>query len=215
MTKSRVSAPMASGWACVAFCGRSKRAPMSGRLSSYICWSVSTGVTSSSPFQVSKPSRWPSPSPGPWPSPSPTPANSVRVMPDRLDPLLRPRSVVVVGSSPNPSFVSSILKNLLRSGYSGQVAAVNPRYESVLEAPCYPSVLEVPWPVDLAVVGVAWRQFPTLLEQCEQKRVGALVVITSGFAESGGDGIARQAQLSEWAQRTGTPVCGPNCLGLL
>ena len=136
-------------------------------------------------------------------------------MPDRLDPLLRPRSVVVVGASPNPSFVSSILKNLLRSGYSGQVAAVNPRYESVLEAPCYPSVLEVPWPVDLAVVGVGWRQFPTLLEQCEQIRVGALVVITSGFAESGGDGIARQAQLSEWAQRTGTPVCGPNCLGLL
>ena len=133
----------------------------------------------------------------------------------RLDPLLRPRSVVVIGASPNPSFVSSILKNLLRSGYSGQVAAVNPRYESVLEAPCYPSVLEVPWPVDLAVVGVAWRQFPTLLEQCEQIRVGALVVITSGFAESGGDGIARQAQLSEWAQRTGTPVCGPNCLGLL
>jgi acetate---CoA ligase (ADP-forming) len=133
----------------------------------------------------------------------------------RLDPLLRPRSVVVVGASPNPSFVSSILKNLLQSGFGGRVAAVNPRYESILDAACYPSVLDVPWPIDLAVVGVSWRQFPLLLEQCERKRVGALVVITSGFAESGGEGIRRQADLSAWAERTGTPVGGPNCLGLL
>ena len=128
---------------------------------------------------------------------------------------MRPRSVVVVGASPNPSFVSSILKNLLKSGFGGRVAAVNPRYDSVQESACYPSVLDVPWPIDLAVVGVSWRQFPTLLEQCELKRVGSLVVITSGFAESGGDGIQRQAELSAWAQRTGTPVGGPNCLGLL
>jgi acyl-CoA synthetase (NDP forming) len=132
-----------------------------------------------------------------------------------LDPLLRPRSVVVVGASPNPSFVSSILKNLLKSGFRGRVAAVNPRNETLLDAACYASVLDVPWPIDLAVVGVSWRQFPTLLEHCELKRVGALVVITSGFAESGGDGIQRQADLSAWAQRTGTPVGGPNCLGLL
>ena len=94
----------------------------------------------------------------------------------RLDPLLRPRSVVVVGASPNPSFVSSILKNLLTSGYDGRVAAVNPRYATILDGACYPSVLDVPWPIDLAVVGVSWRQFPTLLEQCEQKQVGSLVV---------------------------------------
>ena len=129
--------------------------------------------------------------------------------------MLRPRSVVVVGASPNPSFVSSILKNLLNAGYDGRLAAVNPRYATILEAACYPSVLEVPWPIDLAVVGVSWRQFPTLLEQCEQKQVGSLVVITSGFAESSGDGIQRQAELSAWAQRTATPVGGPNCLGLL
>ena len=123
--------------------------------------------------------------------------------------------MVVVGASPNPSFVSSILKNLLKSGFGGRVAAVNPRYDTVLEAACYASVLDVPWPIDLVVVGVSWRQFPTLLEQCELKRVGSLVVITSGFAESGGDGIQRQAELSAWAQRTRTPVGGPNCLGLL
>ena len=133
----------------------------------------------------------------------------------RLDPLLRPRSVVVVGASPNPSFVSAIHRNLLRNGFTGPIAAVNPRYESVSDAPCYPTVLDVPWPIDLVVVGVAWRLLPALLEQCEQKGVGALEMITSGFAEAGGDGVERQAQLASWAQRTGIAVGGPNCLGLM
>ena len=133
----------------------------------------------------------------------------------RLDPLLRPRSVVVVGASPNPSFVSAIHRNLLRNGFTGPIAAVNPRYESVCDAPCYPTVLDVPWPIDLVVVGVAWRFLPVLLEQCAHKGVGALEMITSGFAEAGGDGIERQSQLAMWAQRTGTAVGGPNCLGLM
>jgi acetyltransferase len=139
----------------------------------------------------------------------------IRVSARRLDPLLRPRSVVVVGASTNPSFVSLIYKNLLRAGFAGNVAAVNPRYTTIGGAPCFASVADVPWPIDLAVVGVSWRQFPTLLEQCEQKHVGALVILTSGFAESGGEGALRQTSLAQWAQRTATPVGGPNCLGLM
>lgn len=133
----------------------------------------------------------------------------------RLDPLLRARTVVVVGASPNPSFVSSILKNLLRSHFAGNVAAVNPRYAEIEGAACYPSVLDVPWAIDLVVVGVSRRAVPDLLLQCEQKQVGALVMITSGYAETGPEGAVRQRELSEWSQRTGIPVCGPNCLGLM
>ena len=133
----------------------------------------------------------------------------------RLEPLLRARSVAVVGASPNPSFVSSIFKNLLSHGFSGPLAAVNPRYERVLDAPCYRSILDVPWPIDLVVVGVSWRAVPDLLEQCQQKQVGALVMITSGYAETGPAGAERQAQLSAWSERTGIPICGPNCLGLM
>ena len=92
----------------------------------------------------------------------------------RLDKLLDPRSVAVVGASPNPSFVSGILKNLLRYGFQGQVAAVNPKYEQIHGAPCYPSVLDIPHPVDLVVVGIAHRFIPDLLEQCERAGVGAL-----------------------------------------
>lgn len=134
----------------------------------------------------------------------------------RLDPLMAPRSVAVVGASPNPSFVSAILKNLLRHGYAGPVAAVNPRHARVLDAPCYPSLLDVPHPVDLAVIGVAHRVVPAVLAECERKGVGAVEIVSSGFSEMGGEeGARRQAELAGWAARTGIPVGGPNCLGLM
>src|SRR6185436_3082557 len=91
-----------------------------------------------------------------------------------------------------------------------------PRYETILDAPCYPSILDVPDPVDLVVVGVANRLIPTVLDQCEQKGVGALEIVSSGYSEMGGvEGAQRQAELAAWAQRTGIPVGGPNCLGLM
>jgi acetyltransferase len=133
----------------------------------------------------------------------------------RLDKLLNPSSVAVVGASTNPSFVTGILKNLLRYGFRGSVVAVNPKYDEIHGAPCYPSIEAVPHDVDLVVVGIAHRFIPDLLEQCERKRVGALEILSSGFTETGPAGAERQAALSAWAQRTGIPVGGPNCLGLL
>jgi acetyltransferase len=124
--------------------------------------------------------------------------------------------VAVVGASPNPSFVSGILKNLLRWGFEGPVYAVNPRYDRVLDAPCFPTVADLPEPVDLVVVGIANRFVPALLEQAEAKGVGALDIVTSGYSEMGTEaGRQRQAELAAWAERTGIPVGGPNCFGLL
>ena len=133
----------------------------------------------------------------------------------RLRSLLDPRSVAVVGASQNPSFVSSILKNLGSYGFEGPVVAVNPRYDRIGKAPCYPSVADIPHPVDLVVVGIAHRYIPELLDQCERIGVGALEILSSGFAETGKAGARRQAELSAWAKRTGIPVGGPNCLGLM
>ena len=62
----------------------------------------------------------------------------------KLDRMFRPRSVAVIGASPNPSFVSGIFKNLLRYGYTGSVVGRQPRYDAILDAPCYPSILDVP-----------------------------------------------------------------------
>lgn len=133
-----------------------------------------------------------------------------------LDRMFRPRSVAVVGASPNPSFVSGILKNLLRHGYRGSVVAVNPKYAAVFEAPCYPSIADVPGPLDLVVVGVTHRLIPSVLAQCERKGVGALQIVSSGYSETGGsEGAERQTELAAWARRAGIPVGGPNCLGLM
>jgi acetate---CoA ligase (ADP-forming) len=133
-----------------------------------------------------------------------------------LDRMLTPRSVAVIGASPNPSFVSSILKNLLRHGYAGSVVAVNPRHTAILGAPCYPSLADVPHPVDLVVIGVAHRLVPGILEQCERRGAGAVEIVSSGFAEvSDAEGERRQAELAAWAARTGIVVGGPNCLGLM
>src|SRR2546423_8435294 len=85
-----------------------------------------------------------------------------------LDRMFRPRSVAVIGASPNPSFVSGIFKNLRRYSYQGAVYGVNPRYDTIFDTLCVPSVLDVPGELDLVVVGVANRFIPTILEQCEQ-----------------------------------------------
>jgi acetyltransferase len=134
---------------------------------------------------------------------------------DGLDRLLKPKSVAVVGASPNPSFVSGIFRNVVRY-FEGSAYPVNPNYPEVAGRRCYPSLAEVPEPVDHVVVGVPGRLLPRVLADCEASRAGALNVISSGFAELAGDqGHQRQQELRAWAERTGIRVVGPNCLGLI
>ncbi len=134
----------------------------------------------------------------------------------KLDALFRPQSVAVVGASANASFVTSILGSLFTYGYPGSIVAVNPRYDRVQDAPCYPSVLDVPHHLDLVIIGVAHRLVPGVLDQCAQKGVGAVCVVTSGFSEVvSAKGAGRQADIVSWSAWTGIPLLGPNCLGLL
>lgn len=134
----------------------------------------------------------------------------------QLDLIFKPRSVAVVGASQNESYVSAIWRNTRRLGFPGPVYAVNPNYERIGDAPCYPSLLDVPGPVDLAVIGVPARLIPRVLEQAAMKQVGALDIITSGFAEiPTEEGARRQAALRSFAQETGIRIVGPNCFGVL
>jgi acyl-CoA synthetase (NDP forming) len=129
--------------------------------------------------------------------------------------LLHPQRLALIGASPNRGFANTIQRRLVACGYEGQIYPVNPNYSEILGLPSYPSLDAIPGGVDLAIVVVPSRMVPDLLEAAERVGVGAINIITSGFAEKQEDeiGVARQQLIRDFAQRTGIRVVGPNCLG--
>jgi acetyltransferase len=133
-----------------------------------------------------------------------------------LDFLFRARSVAVVGASRRPNTIGyQIVDNLLRHGYTGVVYPVNPTAAAIHSVAAYPSVKDIPGPVDMAVIVVPKDRVPGVVEECGQKGVKGLVVISAGFKEVGGEGPAREAELMEIVTRHGMRMIGPNCMGIL
>jgi acetate---CoA ligase (ADP-forming) len=137
-------------------------------------------------------------------------------VPDSLDPLLRPRSVAVIGASRSrESLGGAILHNLLEAGFQGPVYPVNPNTSHVQSVPAYPDVESIPGDVDLAVIVIPAAHVLEAVEACGRKGVQALIVISAGFKEIGPEGAERERELLEAARRHGMRLVGPNCLGLL
>lgn len=133
-----------------------------------------------------------------------------------LRPLFHPRSVAVVGASRDPASLGHrILRALIENEFAGPVYPVNPKADHVRSVRAYPSVEAIGEPVDLAVLAVPAPVVPGVVEECAEAGVRALVVITAGFAEVGGEGETRQAELMEAVRRGGMRMVGPNCLGLI
>ncbi len=133
-----------------------------------------------------------------------------------LDRLLRPRSIAVVGASPEPGSVSGLLlANLERFGYAGTLHLVSRSRDEVNGVPCFKSIDDLPVGVDVAVLLVPQVAVCDSVEACARRGIGAAVVFASGFAELGEAGQAEQARLSAIAQQTGVAVLGPNCLGFI
>ena len=133
----------------------------------------------------------------------------------RLDALFSPKRAVVIGASTDPSRVSGRPLSFLRDwGFAGELAVVNPRRESVLGYTSYPTVAEVPFVPDLAVVCVPAERVLESLEQCAQRGVSAAVVFAAGFGEIAG-GCQDEPAIRELAESSGMAVCGPNCLGAI
>src|SRR5215472_6557567 len=126
-----------------------------------------------------------------------------------------PRSIAVLGASRRRGTIGGeVFHNLLASGFPGPVHPVSP-HPVVQSVVAYPDVRDVPGPVDLAVVVVPARAVVEAARACAEKGAGALVVISSGFAEAGTEGRARQAELLEVCRRSGMRLIGPNCMGIL
>ncbi len=131
--------------------------------------------------------------------------------------LLRPTSVAVVGAGrARDSLGNLLLRDILTAGFTGTVYAVNPRASEVEGVPCYPSLAEVPGPVDLAVVAVPASAMAEVVADAASQGVHGLVVASAGFAETGDEeGLERQRTLVRTARRGGMRVVGPSSLGII
>lgn len=133
-----------------------------------------------------------------------------------LDALFHARSVAVIGASDNRTKLAGrVLSHLLRLGFEGDVWPVNPRRETVQGVPCHPSVGALPAAPDLAVVTVPAAACEAAVRECADAGVRAAVVTTAGFAETGPDGVAAQARITDVARAAGMRLLGPNCLGVV
>ena len=133
-----------------------------------------------------------------------------------LDPILRPKSVAVIGASRQASTIGwQILDNLLRHGFEGPIYPVNPKARAIHSIPAYASIGSVPGPVDLAIIVVPKDYVIAVAQECIAAGVRGLVVISAGFKEVGGSGIERERELVRLVREAGIRMVGPNCMGVI
>lgn len=135
--------------------------------------------------------------------------------PRTLDAIFRPRSVAVIGASTRRGSIGrEIVHNLITGDFHGKLFPVNPKADSIHSIKAYPSILDIPDHVDLAVVVVPAVAVAGVVEECGQKGVKGLVIISAGFREIGGDGVGREREVLAICRRHGMRMVGPNCLGV-
>jgi len=133
-----------------------------------------------------------------------------------LDRILHPRSVAVFGASDSADkFGGRIMHFLVRHGFAGEIYPINPRRREVVGRTAYPSIAEAPVPPDVAILAVPADALVQSVAEAAEAGVGCCVIISTGFAEAGPEGMARQAALVEIACHTGMRLIGPNCMGLI
>jgi acetate---CoA ligase (ADP-forming) len=133
-----------------------------------------------------------------------------------LLPILYPTSIAVIGASRDEASIGGrLLRNILNRGFAGPVYPVNPNAPFVNSVRAYPSVLDIADPIDLAFVVVPAPLAQTVLEECGEKGVRGVVVISAGFAETGEEGAEMERALLSTARRHGMRMVGPNGMGVV
>lgn len=130
-----------------------------------------------------------------------------------METFFRPSSVAVIGAS-NRNIGNYVVGNL-RLGFEGGIYPVNPNYKEIEGLPCFPTLENIPRPVELAIILVPAPSVPSVLESCAKKNVRRVIIESAGFAETGEEGLALQNQCVAIAKRSGMRIWGPNCMGLV
>src|SRR3979490_1149322 len=135
-------------------------------------------------------------------------------MPHPLDTFFAPESIALIGASRDLEKIPGRLLSMLRKNdFPGKLYPINPNYGDIEGLKCYPSIADVGQPIDLAIVSIPARAVLGALEQCAAVGVTNAVIISSGFAEEGGDSAAMQNAIAELARNTGMRISGPNAEG--
>jgi acetyl coenzyme A synthetase (ADP forming)-like protein len=133
-----------------------------------------------------------------------------------LDAFFRPKSVAVIGATPTSGKIGNIIiENLFSDGYKGKIYFVNPNYKEILGMPCYPTILDTPGPVDMAIVVVPANLVRDVMEQIGKKGTKSVTIIAAGFSEGDADGKEREKKVLEIATKYGIRIIGPNSLGVI
>ena len=133
----------------------------------------------------------------------------------RLDPLVKPRSVAIVGATDRGGPGRAVMESLGAIGFTGAIYPVNPKYPTVLNTTCYPSLTDLPEAPDVVVFSIRNPLIPEQMRLAVKRGARAAVIYDSGFAELGHDGAKLQDEIAGLAREAGMPVCGPNCMGIM
>ena len=139
------------------------------------------------------------------------------VLLQNLATLFNPRSVAVLGASDNPDKLGfHVMKSLTSGGFKGTIVPVNPGANSIMGLPAFSSIGDFPAAIDLAIIVLPAKLVPGIFQECSQKGVKGVVLISAGFREiDDPQGAALQKTLSELANNASIPVIGPNTFGMI
>lgn len=137
-------------------------------------------------------------------------------MQNSLSPFFSPQGVAIIGASSKPNKLSfGILKNLTSYGYQGEIYPVNPGSSEILGKKCYSDILQVPDPVDLAVIVLPAALVLDAIKDCGKRGIKAITLISGGFKEFGPEGEELEKQVVAFVHQSGMRMVGPNCVGTM
>ena len=133
-----------------------------------------------------------------------------------LDVIFSPKSVALIGATEREGSVGrTILWNLMTNSFGGTIFPINPKRSSVMGIKAYPSIVEVPEPVDLAIIVTPALTVPDIIRECVDAGVKGAIVISAGFKEIGPEGVKLEQEILMEARKGKMRIIGPNCLGVM
>ncbi|MGQ9530213.1 MAG: bifunctional acetate--CoA ligase family protein/GNAT family N-acetyltransferase [Candidatus Bathycorpusculaceae bacterium] len=135
---------------------------------------------------------------------------------ENLDKIFNPRRIAVIGATDREGSVGArLFKNLIGVGFRGAVYPVNPFRPTVQGITAYPSILKIPWHVDLAIIATPAHTVPQIVEECGKAGVSGIIIISAGFREAGKEGESLEKQILELKDKYNLRIIGPNCFGIM